>query len=295
LDTVNVPSTSKVQASAPAAPSAAETQSAYANQLANVPEFASFGPVINSSIKPAPLTENETEYVVTCVKHIFKEHVVFQFNVSNTLPEIILEQVSVVMQPSSDSSLKEDFIIPMPELRSTTSPGIVYVSFTRLDPEEYSLASFACTLKFISKEVDPSSGEPEEEGYDDEYQLEEVELGAGGDYIVPSYASFTTEWEQLQGKATATETFSLGAMDGIKAACDSLVEVLNMEPLGGSEHPTSTSVHTLQLSGLVPGGGGKVLTRARMTYAAGQGVTLELAVAAESDAVCRLVIAAIGG
>jgi hypothetical protein len=120
------------------------------------------------------------------------------------------------MQPSSDSLLKEDFIIPIPELRSSTLPGIVYVSFTRLDPEEYSLASFACTLKFISKEVDPSSGEPEEEGYDDEYQLEEVELGAGGDYIVPSYATFTSEWEQLQGKATATETFSLGAMDGIK-------------------------------------------------------------------------------
>jgi len=71
--------------------------------------------------------------------------------------------------------------------------------------------------------------------------------------------------------------------------------VLNMEPLGGSEHPTSTSIHTLQLSGLIPGGGGKVLTRARMTYSSGQGVTLELGVAAESDAACRLVISAIGG
>jgi len=294
LDTVSVPSTSKIQASIPAAPSAAEAQSAYASQLAAVPEFASYGSVINSSIKPTPLTESETEYVVSCVKHIFKEHVVFQFNVSNTLPETILEQVSVVMQPSSDSPLKEDFIIPIPELRSS-SPGIVYVSFTRLEPEEYSLASFACTLKFVSKEVDPSSGEPEEEGYDDEYQLEEVELGAGGDYIVPSYATFANEWDQLRAKATATETFSLGAMDGIKAACDSLVEVLNMEPLGGSEHPTSTSIHTLQLSGLIPGGGGKVLTRARMTYSSGQGVTLELGVAAESDAACRLVISAIGG
>jgi coatomer protein complex subunit gamma len=80
LDTVNVPSTSKVQASVPAAPSAAETQSAYTAQLAGVPEFASYGPVINSSTKPMPLTESETEYVVSCVKHIFKEHVVFQVN-----------------------------------------------------------------------------------------------------------------------------------------------------------------------------------------------------------------------
>ncbi len=68
-----------------------------------------------------------------------------------------------------------------------------------------------------------------------------------------------------------------------------------MEPLGGTEHPTSNSLHTLQLAGLVPGGGGKVVARARMTYSSGQGVTLELSVAAEQEAACRLVIAAIGG
>ena len=67
-----------------------------------------------------------------------------------------------------------------------------------------------------------------------------------------------------------------------------------MEPLGGSETP-STSVHTLQLSGLVIGGGGKVLVRCRMTYSKGQGVTLELGVRAEKQEVCDLVLAAVGG
>lgn len=78
------------------------------------------------------------------------------------------------------------------------------------------MASFQCILKFISKELDPSTGEPEEEGYEDEYQLEEVELAAGGDYIIPSYANFSSEWDRLRGGATATETFSLSAMDSIK-------------------------------------------------------------------------------
>lgn len=68
-----------------------------------------------------------------------------------------------------------------------------------------------------------------------------------------------------------------------------------MEPLGGSENPTSTSVHTLQLSGLVVGGGGKVLVRCRMSFASSTGVTLELAVRAEKQEACNLVIAAIGG
>ncbi|KII93952.1 hypothetical protein PLICRDRAFT_153163 [Plicaturopsis crispa FD-325 SS-3] len=294
LDTIGVPASKKASATPPP-PSAAETASAYAQQLADVPELSSYGPVLNSSLKPTQLTETETEYQVTCVKHIFAEHIVFQFNVSNTLPDTVLEQVSVILQPQTESGLSEDFIIPIPSLTAATSPSIVYVSFTRESPEEYALASFQCILKFVSKELDPSTGEPEEEGYEDEYQLEDVELSAGGDYIIPSYTTFASEWDRLRTGATATETFALSAMESLKAACDSIIEVLNMEPLGGSQTPSSTSVHTLQLSGLVTGGGGKVLVRSRMTFTKGQGVTLELGVRAEKQAACALVLAAVGG
>lgn len=219
-----------------------------------------------------------------------------------------------MMQPQSEESgLTEDFIIPLLSLSAATSPRIVYVSFTREEPEKYAVASFQCVLKFVSKELDPSTGEPEEEGYEDEYSLEEVELSAGGDYIVPSYATFGSEWDRLRSGPNATETFALSAMESLKgnvllgihmrdrtshtftAACDSIVEVLNMEALGGTEVPSSTSVHTLQLSGLVTGGGGKVLVRCRMTYSQGQGVTLELGVRAERQEVCELVVAAVGG
>lgn len=293
LDTIAVP-VSRAN-STPPPPTAADTQSTYLEQLAGVPELAEYGPVLNSSAKPIQLTESETEYQVTCVKHIFKEHVVFQFNVSNTLPDTVLEQVSVAMQPQTDCGLMEDFIIPVSALTASTSPGVVYVSFLRNKPEEYATGSFQCTLEFVSKELDPSTGEPEEDGYEDEYQLEDVELAAGGDYIIPSYASFSSEWDRLRTGATATETFSLTAMESIKAACDSIIEILNMEPLGGSEMPASATVHTLQLSGLVTGGGGKVLVRCRMTFSKGQGVTLELGVRAEREAACALVVSAVAG
>lgn len=68
-----------------------------------------------------------------------------------------------------------------------------------------------------------------------------------------------------------------------------------MEALGGTEVPSSPSVHTLQLSGLVTGGGGKILVRCRMTFSRGQGVTLELAVRGERQEACDLVLAAVGG
>jgi coatomer protein complex subunit gamma len=142
---------------APPPPTAAETQSTYASQLAGVPEFGSYGPVLNSSTKLVPLTESETEYFVTCVKHIFKEHIVFQFNVTNTLPETVLEGVSVLMQPAGEG-LAEDFIIPIPSLAARDGQQIVYVSFTRDSPEEYFIGGFGCTLKFVSKEIDPDTG-----------------------------------------------------------------------------------------------------------------------------------------
>jgi coatomer subunit gamma len=199
--------------------------------LAQVPELATYGAILNSS-KPVPLTENETEYQVSCVKHIFREHIVFQvclshvlpqsvnlevpqFNVSNTMPDTILERVSVIMQPVADSGLTEDFIIPVPTL-SANSPGVVYVSFTREAPDDYATASFSCVLKFVSKEVDPATGEPEAEGYEDEYQLEEVELAAGGDYIIPNYSNFSAEWDRLRTGSSITETFTLSSMESIK-------------------------------------------------------------------------------
>ncbi|KAG1816211.1 coatomer subunit gamma [Suillus variegatus] len=293
LDTITAPAT-RTSVSPPPL-TAAETQSAYVQQLADIPHFAEYGTVLNSSVKPAQLTESETEYQVTCVKHIFKEHIVFQFNVSNTLPDTVLEQMVVVMQPQADSGLTEDVVFQIDSLSCANSPGIVYVSFKRDNPQEYTTTSFQCILKFIPKELDPSTGRPEEEGYEDEYQLEEVELSAGGDHIIPSYASFSSEWDRLRSGATATETFSLGAMQSIKAACDSITELLNMEPLGGTKAPSSTSVHMLQLSGLVTGGVGKVLVRCRMAFSRGQGVALELGVRAEQENACALVVSVIGG
>ncbi|EKM61443.1 uncharacterized protein PHACADRAFT_180560 [Phanerochaete carnosa HHB-10118-sp] len=290
LETLGAPSTSRT--ATPPPPTAAETQSAYAQQLAEVPEFASYGPVLNSSTKPAQLTENETEYQVSVVKHIYKEHVVFQFNVSNTIPDTVLEQVSVVMQAQGETGLTEDFLMPIPQLSSSNSPSIMYYSFTRDTPDEYPMGSFSCVLKFVSKEVDPSTGEPEAEGYEDEYQLEDSELSAA-DYVVPTYVTFASEWDRMRGGVNVTETFSLPAMESLKAACDSIIEILNMQPLGGSEDPQSSTVHTLQLSGLVAGGGGKVLVRSRMTYSKGQGVALELGVRAEKQESASLVVAAI--
>ena len=76
LDTIGAPAT-RTTTPAPPPQTAEETQSAFVQQLTHVPELAPYGTVINSS-KPIQLTENEVEYQVSCVKHVFREHIVFQ-------------------------------------------------------------------------------------------------------------------------------------------------------------------------------------------------------------------------
>lgn len=62
----------------PAMGSSFDQQQVYAEQLTAIPEFSSFGALFKSSPKPIELTESETEYVIHCIKHTYKEHIVFQ-------------------------------------------------------------------------------------------------------------------------------------------------------------------------------------------------------------------------
>lgn len=78
LETMNATIAPKPTRDSTPSPSAEESQSAYASQLGAVPEFADYGPVFKSSARPVELTESEMEYVVGAVKHVFKEHIVFQ-------------------------------------------------------------------------------------------------------------------------------------------------------------------------------------------------------------------------
>ena len=81
---------------------AASRQDIYSEQLASLPELAALklGPILKSSL-PIELTESETEYVVQCIKHVFKNHIVFQFDCTNTLNDQILENVKVSLQVSN--------------------------------------------------------------------------------------------------------------------------------------------------------------------------------------------------
>jgi coatomer subunit gamma len=94
LDTIGAPVT-RTMTPAPPPQTAEETQSSFAQQLGQVPELTSYGAVLNSS-RPVQLTEKETEYQVSCIKHVFREHIVFQVSLSYILSSRIISETFLV-------------------------------------------------------------------------------------------------------------------------------------------------------------------------------------------------------
>lgn len=110
-------------AESPAAAALAAAQK-HAQVLQQIPELKALGKVLHSS-QPVELTESETEYPVTVIKHIFGDHLVLQYEIKNNVAETVLENLSVVATPSEDDeeqSLEEDFTIPVTKL-TPDQPG----------------------------------------------------------------------------------------------------------------------------------------------------------------------------
>ena len=71
-------------------------------------------------------------------------------------------------------------------------------------------------MKFTSKEVDPDTGDPEETGYDDEYEVDVLTLSAG-DYFLPTYiGNFQGTWDSFGAHNEVSDTFALTSMKSLQ-------------------------------------------------------------------------------
>ena len=107
-------------------PATATRQDVYIEKLGAIPQFAAFGPLFKSSA-PVDLTESETEYVVRCIKHTYAEHMVLQFDCTNTLNDQLLEKVSVAVEPPEGF----DVLVSIPcEKLEYSVLGTIYVALS---------------------------------------------------------------------------------------------------------------------------------------------------------------------
>ncbi|EGW35062.1 uncharacterized protein SPAPADRAFT_132247 [Spathaspora passalidarum NRRL Y-27907] len=268
-------------------------QQEYSQQLSGVEQFVEYGKLTKSTIEPVYLSERESEIAVSVVKHLFIEskHLVLQYNINNTLPNTVLQDISVVAQPDNDL-YQEDFIIPLAELRPNDT-GIVYVSFTIPDIEEAELLSaFGNTIAYTSRDVDEDGQvDPNDDGgWPDEYQIDDLEVLAC-DFITPLYNSnFTALFDQLPYQDTSVVT--INQVDNLEKAIEKLKNSLNMMPLDGSDFVSSgEAAHSLKLLGKDVWGG-KVGASIRLASTGGK-IVAKVEVKSETENFGNIVISSV--
>lgn len=77
-------------------------------------------------------------------------------------------------------------------------------------------------------------------------------------------------------------------------ATEQLIKALSLCPLEGTDIPISTSTHTLKLHGRTINQR-RVVAQARMAYSAKSGVTAQLSVRSEEEAVAAMLIGCVVG
>jgi coatomer protein complex subunit gamma len=282
VSTVSQKSPSEKAAAAAEAAQAAKgkpLQEVYEAEMAQVPELAKLGKLWKSTTVDA--VDRETEYVVTQVKHVFEKHVVFQFNITSTMADQFLKNVRVALDAESGSveDLVFDFTISCNEVKYAV-PAVCYSVYKRAGAGHIPSGTMNATLKFNVVDADPQTHEPEDEtdeGYEDEYELEDVEVEIR-DYMLKVYCpNFQEQWESASDENEAKEVFNLAKFDNLPAAVKSLLRDLGMEACDKSDRVgAKKSKHALYASGVFLGGV-PTLARCRMKkQEGGKGVDVEL-------------------
>jgi len=262
----------------------------YSKLFGSIPELAHLGPLLKSS-KPIQLTESETEYNTSVVKHTFHDHVVFQYIIKNTLNDQVLENVTVSMEYENEE-LEAELAIPVKRL-VYNQPESCFICLRKQEGSSPA-ATISNTLKFIVKDCDPETLEPDEEGYDDEYALEDFELSMA-DYMVPILVGdFKQSWDGLGDENQVVETFQL-SMKSLADAVNTIIEYLGMQPCertGPSYLTPEKTTHNLLLSGNFLGNI-QTLVRCRLAFNTSTGVTMEISVRSNKPEVSQMIANAI--
>ncbi len=74
-------------------------------------------------------------------------------------------------------------------------------------------------LKFIVKDCDPNTGEPDnDEGYEDEYALESVEVNVADHVQKVLKPNFAASWEEIGAENELEDTYAL-SMPTLEGLC----------------------------------------------------------------------------
>ncbi|KAL0365507.1 UNVERIFIED_CONTAM: Coatomer subunit gamma-2 [Sesamum angustifolium] len=197
------------------------------------------------------------------------------------------DEVTVIVDASDAEEFSEVGTKPLRSLPYDT-PGQTFVAFEK--PEGVPAdGKFSNVLRFTVKEVDPSTGESEDDGVEDEYQLEDFEVVAA-DYILKvGVSNFKNAWESLGPDGERIDEYGLGPRESLAEAVSTVINLLGMQPCEGTEVvPSNSRSHTCLLSGIYIGNV-KVLVRLSFGIDGAKEVAMKLAVRSEDENVSEAI------
>ena len=185
-------------------PSGGPNATASPAELMAMPEFAGLGKLVRSTI-PEELTEKETEYLVRVVKHVFPNHLVLQFNLTNTLEDQVLSQVQVCVEEVDTEFWDVESKVLVQRLPYDVTKSMFLCLAKRELEEDFDIeeegsdfvGEFTAELKFLVKDVDPDTGveDEEDEGYEEDYPLNNIDVSVSDFMVKNVVADFSAAWE----------------------------------------------------------------------------------------------------
>ncbi|KAI8546157.1 hypothetical protein RHMOL_Rhmol07G0095600 [Rhododendron molle] len=136
----------------------------------------------------------ETEYAVNVVNDSFDSYVLFQYNLTNTIPEQLLGNVSVIVDAFEAEEFAEVSTKPLRSL-PYDSPGQTFEAFEKPDGVP-AVGKFSNTLKFV---------------------LQDLEVVAADDVLKVGVFNFENASESMGPDYERVDEYGLGARESLAA------------------------------------------------------------------------------
>ncbi|KAL0487523.1 coatomer subunit gamma [Acrasis kona] len=172
-DTSSLPITPIVAKDSLQQSTVSQPQESPLSALNKVPQLAKMG-VPKKSSKAIALTEADADYSVVCVKHVFEDFIVFQFNVKNNVQQQKLKNLHVEMNVKSADGLEDDIMIEALSLPFNATAS-TFVRMKISEPGAQPVGKLSNTLMFSACEADAES---DDEGDMDESDLNDIKVEA---------------------------------------------------------------------------------------------------------------------
>jgi len=124
------------------------------------------------STKSSALTDSVSEFGVQGIKHIYHKHIVFQFDCTNTVDSLCLENVSIELDPPPGFEVLATTVYPKLAYSETVP---IYACVELVDEACCEINYFTnVNLKYNYRNVNPETKEVDEEVNEDVFPLEDI-------------------------------------------------------------------------------------------------------------------------